>query len=120
MLDNFVRERLNKPNTWELFKYSAKGKLDGFSVDMLFVEGCEPTIYKSGPRKGNKNFSSKINFAAYAFPSSELEKYIEDWSNATGNCPTCFGKGKVFKSWSKDLGTTEKDCKVCKGEGRVI
>jgi hypothetical protein len=99
---------------WESLPHDASER-----THMQFSGGVTRETFKSGPRKGQPNWSKEDKSLARVFIVSEHEakQWQLDYSEETGNCAECMGEKKTVAGWGKETGTRYRECYTCKGTG---
>jgi hypothetical protein len=99
---------------WEIVNY-------GTPAQAMQVTGavCD-VVFKSGPRKGRKNWAKRDKSTEFSVRYTERqEKEVQlQWEADTGFCHKCHGNGTAWAGWSAVNGTTYKICRRCAGTGQ--
>jgi hypothetical protein len=119
LVSEHARERLGMPEGWECYHFAWLPP-NGKGTHMHLKGAVAPVITK-GPNKGRKNWKKRDPATEREDLISREEQgaYDRRWSEATGNCLECVGKGERFVSWSQAEGRKTKPCPDCNGTGRL-
>lgn len=109
------------PEGWEVFIWETIN-MDTPNEAIQFTGAVVNETFKSGPRKGRKNFSKrdKSTEMKLVMTREELFAFQDKWGAENDTCPSCWGSGKTMQSWSIHEGTTYRKCHRCKGDGKFV
>ena len=113
-----LSSKYSVPEGWEVFIWETIN-MDTPNEAIQFTGAVVNETFKSGPRKGRKNFAKrdKSTEMKLVMTRPELHAFRENWGAENGKCPTCLGSGQVFQSWNHETGTTYRECNRCKASG---
>lgn len=115
ILEQQAREKAGQGPDWGVYSFRHLDESSG----MLLTGAVTRAVYKSGPRKGMRNWKLRDKstdlpvFITYA----ERDAYVTSWEASTGKCSRCEGEGKTPAGWSTATGQTYRDCPKCGGSG---
>lgn len=100
---------------WELFAWE---RIDPtLKRNDFIVKGGIPRLLAKGKYKGRKTWKDS-NVYKCVVAEEEIAAEEKSFSENTGKCHRCLGRGEVFASWNKDNGTTYRPCKPCNATGK--
>lgn len=110
------------PEGWAWFKLEVKGHPAPREQCVSLVTGavCKET-FKSGPRKGEKNWGKRDRSTEreLAVTFAELDAFMAKWEAETGLCSACGGGGETMTGWSAESGSAYARCRPCAGSGKA-
>lgn len=90
---------------------------DGEAIYFEF-EGAECVpLFKSGPRKGRKNYRAAQGRHVARILVTDVDAIRHEYEHATGKCVRCFGSGSEWCGWSASGGNRERPCGRCCASG---
>jgi len=116
-----LRSKHTIPDGWSVYMWEVKNH--GTENEYVLHTGAIVTeVFKSGPRKGRKNWAPKNRTHEMALPITheEVKASALAWAAETGNCPQCKGNGTRCVGWSRDDGNKYAHCNTCAGTGRFL
>lgn len=86
----------------------------------LVTGGVCRVMFKSGPRKGQPNWSAmdKATERTIGIKRSDDDTFRRQWELKTGRCHVCCGRGQQFWGWSKAYGCRYRPCSRCGATGK--
>lgn len=113
-----ICEERGVPLGWHWYSLEAIG--DSRERGGVLVKGAIcTTLYKSGVRKGQKNWTKRDRSTDREFLVTfrEHDDFIARWERTTGMCSLCYGTGKRVGRVGVD-GRDYRDCYKCNATGR--
>lgn len=89
--------------------------------DTILVTGAVCAVpFKSGPRKGTKNWAKRDRSTdrTIAISGESRRAFETQWENETGLCHRCTGTGHRCVGWGEKDGDRYRTCPRCQGSGR--
>lgn len=72
-----------------------------------------------GKHKGLPCWPKLTGRQSFVVTNEQAAVYESDYEVETGNCHVCEGSGKVMKSWSREHGRVDQDCRRCGATGKA-
>ena len=118
---NLIARERGCPEGWKWMEVSVLGTDYQAPREHGAVEikgGICAATFKSGPRKGQPNWSKATDKRSLVITFKDLDAFTEKWSKETGLCSKCTGNGKTIASCGVN-GTTYRSCSDCAGTGKL-
>jgi hypothetical protein len=113
---NYAAQRVKGvPEAWHWSCLKSLGEIGPNNETVIEIKGGIPSIYKSGPRKGQRKLSEADTFL---ITTGDVEREALHWESVTGSCWKCSGSGQVITQFSV-RGNTYGPCKRCEGTGKA-
>lgn len=106
-----AKRKVGGGDGWEWCSSEAVGR------DFL-IKGGVPTIVTRGKAKGRKRWKG-VPLDRALVSRDEFDAEAARYEAETGNCRECRGAGKTAYRWSKDEGTSYRECRSCGGTGKA-
>lgn len=110
-IESVVIKRASLPANFSFYKWEWVGE----NWSHLKVTGMVAPKLESGERAWK--YGDKATKKVFKFSKQQLDEIDREWEAEHQKCHGCAGKGEESASWSKDNGTTMRQCSKCKGTG---
>lgn len=118
LLEIHAREKNGLPENWCIYAWE---RMPPPPMQHFYwqIKGAVAPPFKSGPRKGKKNWKrrDKATDKTVAITYEEHKAWLAAWEQRTGKCSNCEGDGKEWAGWSQAEGSRFRECSRCKGSG---
>ena len=116
---NLIAAERGVPEGWRWFELKAIGEVGDRANGAVIIKGAVCTaVFKSGPRKGEKNWSKRTDQRELVVSMREYDAFKEAWSTRTGLCSSCGGRGETLVRASADGNKEYGPCRMCNGTGK--
>lgn len=115
-----LMKKFKIPDGWEVYMWELKN-MNTPSEYIMHSGAVVTELFKSGRRKGMKNWAKKNRLHEMELPLTrdEIKSAALAWQSETGNCMECKGNGDEWFGWSAQDGHKYRPCKHCGATGRV-
>lgn len=111
-----ARQKLGLPadSEWDFFQAGTDSATPGGPVFLYRITGAVAPRFKSGPRKGQRNWPrrDRCTEQTVIILKSEHDAFEAAWSRETGLCVKCVGNGEAAIGKGKP-------CEGCGGSGKA-
>ena len=117
---NLIARQRGVPEGWHWYSLNVVGDIKDRANGGILVKGAICTaVYKSGPRKGQPNWSKRTDEREFLITTRDYDAAMAAWEAETGNCSRCGGDGQELASASS-AGSTYRACRKCNATGRAV
>jgi hypothetical protein len=117
---SLIAQSRGMPEGWRWYEAQAVGSHEQPREHRAFMlrGGVPSVLFKSGPRKGQANWSKAEHQAELVITYRDLDAFTAQWEIETGLCSKCGGSGQESAGWSKVEGAKYRDCTRCSATGK--
>ena len=122
LYEEHARELVSMPKEWRICVIKAlRGSVVDAPTGITQVDGVVCPDITRGKNKGLPNWAKrdKSTERAVYITDTQHAAWCKAWSEKTGKCVECVGRGQIMASWHHINGTTYKPCSACAGTGEV-
>lgn len=101
---------------WEALPHRSISR--GAEPQYLLLRGGRCPLLKSGVNKGLPNFRKLSDEQSFVLQFSDEHDVLVAYERRHGHCSECGGEGRTACGWSKSHGTSYRECRRCKGDGK--